>query len=183
MSERSRIASRPVMLEMMIEREIVASNVALRAQLQQQTLLAQLAGEIGNAGGAKRVNGAFRPAVRQIDHRQARRDLRAGRALQTIVDLVLQQVGGLIEQVDRNQPVRKPADHLVAAPTDRRQLAEFVEQGKRIDRRQVVGRPARNTCAKASTPPPDPDVPPPIGRQQIGGPHRPERTRHSAPSA
>ena len=36
-----------------------------------------------------------------------------------MIDLVLQQVGGLVEQVDRNQPIGQPPDHLVAAIADR----------------------------------------------------------------
>ena len=55
-----------------------------------------------------------------------------------MVDLVLQELGSLVEQIDRDQPVGEPADHLVAAPADRRQLAEFIEHAERIDRRQVV---------------------------------------------
>ena len=103
----------------------MASDVALRARLQQQPLLAQFAGEVGDAGGAQRRDGAVRLAVGQVDHGQARGDLRARRALQPLVDLVLQEFGGLIEQVDRDQPVGQPADHLVAAPPDRRQFADI----------------------------------------------------------
>jgi hypothetical protein len=84
------------------------------------------------------ADGAIRLAVGQIDHGQARRDLRARRALQPLVDLVLQQFAGLIEQVDRDQPVGEAADHLVAAPPDRRQFAIFVEHPERIDRRKIV---------------------------------------------
>ena len=84
------------------------------------------------------VDGAIRLAVGEIDHREPRRDLRARRAFEALVDLVLQELGGLVEQVDRDQAVGEPADHLVAAPADRRQLAELVEHAERIDRRQVV---------------------------------------------
>ena len=138
MSERSRIASRPLDIGDDVEREIVASDVALRARLQQQPLLAQFAGEVGDARGAKRGDGAVRLAVGQIDHGEPRRDLRARRALEPMVDLVLQEFGGLIEQVDRDQPIRQPADHLVAAPADRRQFAVFVEH--RRARRPAAGR-------------------------------------------
>ena len=60
------------------------------------------------------------------------------RALQAVIDLVLEQFGGLVEQIDRHQPVGEPADHLVAAPPDRREIAEIVEQAERFDRRQRV---------------------------------------------
>ena len=86
----------------------------------------------------KRGERAVRLAVHQIDDREPGRDLRARGALQAVVDLVLQQFGRLVEQIDRHQPVGEPADHLVAAPADRRQLAEIVEQAERLDRRQRV---------------------------------------------
>ena len=135
----------------------MAADVALRARLQQQPLLAQFAGEIGDPRGAQRRDGAFRLAVGQIDHRQPRGDLRARRAFQPVVDLILQEFAGLIEQIDRDQPIREPADHFVAAPADRRQFAKFVEQPERVDRRQVValrsrGRAAQNSAAAASWP-------------------------------
>ena len=107
-----------------VEREVVAADVALRARLQQQPLLPQFAGEIGDAGGAQRRDRPVRLAVGQIDHREPCRDLRARRALQPLVDLVLQEFGGLVEQIDRDQPVGEATDHLVAAPADRRQFAD-----------------------------------------------------------
>ena len=116
----------------------MAPDVALRARLQQQPLLTQFAGEIGDARGAKRRDGAVRLAVGQVDHGEARGDLGARSTLQPLVDLILQQFAGLIEQVDRDQPVREPADHFVAAPPDRRQFAILVEHPERVDRRQVV---------------------------------------------
>ena len=131
-----------------VEREVVASDVALRARLQQQPLLAQFAGEIGDAGRAKRGDGAIRLAVGQIDHREPRGDLRARGALQPLVDLVLQQFAGLVEQIDRDQPVRKTADHLVAAPADRRQFTILVEHPERIDRRKVVALRAEKELGK-----------------------------------
>ena len=126
-------------------------DVALRARLQQQPLLAQFAGEIGDARGAKGRDGAIRLAIGQVDHRQACRHLRARRAFQPLVDLILQQFAGLIEQIDRDQPVREAADHFVAAPPDRRQFAIFVEQAERVDRRKVVAlRPQEQICANSA---------------------------------
>ena len=69
----------------------MAADVALRARFQQQPLLAQFAGKIGDPGGAQRRDGAIRLAVGQVDHGEARRDLRARRALQPVIDLVLQE--------------------------------------------------------------------------------------------
>ncbi len=48
--------------------------------------------------------------VHQIDHGEPRRHLRARRALQAVVDLVLQQLGALVEQIDRDQPLGELAD-------------------------------------------------------------------------
>jgi hypothetical protein len=44
-----------------------------------------------------------------------------------MVDLMLEQLRGLIEQVDRHEAVGQPADHLVAAPADRGQFAEILK--------------------------------------------------------
>ena len=119
----------------------MAADIALRARLQQQPLLAQFAGEIGDAGGAKRRDGAVGLAVGQIDHGKAGGDLRARRAFQPLVDLVLQQFGRLVEQVDRDQPVGEPADHLVAAPADRGQFAKL-EEHRRAPRSAAGRRPS-----------------------------------------
>ena len=124
-----------------VEREIVAADVALRARLQQQPLLAQFAREIGDPRRAKRRDRAVRLAVHQIDHRQPRRDLRARRALQPMIDLILQQFAGLIEQIDRDQAIGEAADHFVAAPADRRQFAIFVEH-RRAHRPAADRRPS-----------------------------------------
>ena len=62
----------------------------------------------------------------------------AGGTFKPVVDLVLQQLGGLVEQVDRSETVGKTPDQLVAAAADRRQLAELVEHPERLDRRQLV---------------------------------------------
>ncbi len=116
----------------------MASDVALGARLQQQPLLTQFAREIGNARAAKRAEGAIRLATGQVDHGQTCGDLRARGALQPAVDLILQQFAGLVEQIDRDQPVREPADHFVAAPPDRRQFTKLIEYPERVDRRKIV---------------------------------------------
>ena len=121
-----------------LEREIVAADIGQRARLDHQPRHADLVGEVGGAGGPQHGLRLVRLAVHQIDHGEPRRHLRARGALQAVVDLVLQQLGGLVEQIDRNQPLGEPADHLVAAPADRGELAEIVEQAERVDRRQRV---------------------------------------------
>ena len=79
-------------------------------------LLAQFAGKIGDAGGAQGRDGAIRLAVGEVRHGEARRHLGARRSLQAVIDLVLQEFAGLIEQIGREQPISEPADHFVAAP-------------------------------------------------------------------
>ena len=120
------------------QRQVVAADIGQRARLQQQPLVAQFIGQIRGARGLQRRQRAIGLAVHQIDDREPGRDLGARGALQAVIDLVLEQFGGLVEQIDRHQPVGEPADHLVAAPPDRRQLAEIVEQAERLDRRQRV---------------------------------------------
>jgi hypothetical protein len=134
MSERSRSDSRPSTGDH-LEREIMAADVGQRARLDHQPRHADLVGEVGGAGGAKHGLRLVRLVVHQIDHREPRRHLRARGALQAVVDLVLQKLGALVEQIDRDQPLGELADHLVAAPSDRGELAEIVEQAERIDRR------------------------------------------------
>ena len=114
------------------------AHVGQRARFEQQALVAHFVGEVGGAGRAQRRQRAIGLVVHQIDDRQPRRHLRARGALQAVVDLVLQQLGGLVEQIDRDQPVGEPADHLVAAAADRGELAEIVEQRQRVDRRHRV---------------------------------------------
>ena len=86
----------------------------------------------------QRLERAVGLAPEQIDHRKPARDLRARGTLQAMIDLMLQQRGRLVEQIDGNQPVGEPADHLVAAPTDRREVAKIIKQAERFDRRQRV---------------------------------------------
>ena len=68
--------------------------------------------------------------------------------LQAVVDLVLEQFGRLVEQVDRDQPVGEPADHLVAAAADRGQLADIVEQASASIGCSASPLPARNKLSK-----------------------------------
>jgi hypothetical protein len=80
-----------------LERKIVTAQLRERARLKQQALVAQLVREIGRAC---RPQGGERPlglAVHQVDDREPRRHLRARGALQPVVDLMLQQLGRLVE--------------------------------------------------------------------------------------
>ena len=137
-----------------LEREIVAADIGQRARLDHQPRHADLVGKVGGAGRAQHRLRLVRLVVHQIDHRKPRRHLRARGALQAVVDLVLQKLGGLVEQIDRDQPLGEPADHLVAAPADRGELAEIVEQAERIDRRQRVALAGQEQRCRRSWPPP-----------------------------
>src|SRR3569623_1914784 len=121
-----------------IEREVVAANVTLCPRFLQQPLLSQLARQIGNPGTAERRYRAVRLPIGEVHHCQSRRDLCTGRAFQPYINLVLQKLAGLIEQVDPDQPIGEPTDHLIATTTDRRQFTVFVENRQRFDRRKIV---------------------------------------------
>ena len=55
-----------------------------------------------------------------------------------MIDLVLQEFARLIEQIEGDQTIREPPDHLVAATANRSQVAKVVEHRQRIDRRKIV---------------------------------------------
>ncbi|MCB1508399.1 MAG: hypothetical protein KDI98_06520, partial [Hyphomicrobiaceae bacterium] len=61
-----------------------------------------------------------RPVVHQINDRQISRDLGLGHPRQTVVNLMLKQVRGLVEQIDFDKPVGKTADDLIALAASRR---------------------------------------------------------------
>ena len=131
----------------------MAADIGERASLQQQALVAQLVVQVGDAGGAQHRQSPIGLAIHQIDDGKSRRDLRTRRTLQPMIDLILQKLGRLIEQIDRDQAVGEPADHLVAAAADRGQFAEIVEQSERIDRRQSVALSRQETDRRRSPPP------------------------------
>ena len=128
--------------------DVVPAEVGKRPRFKQQALVAQIVVEVGDARRAQRRQRILGFAVHHVDHREPRGDLRARRALQAVVDLVLQQLAGLVEQIDRDQPVGEPPDHLVAAPADRGQLAEIVEQRERVDRRQRIALPGQEQAVE-----------------------------------
>ena len=92
----------------------MAADVTLRARFQQQALLTQLARQIGYARTAERRYRAVGLPIGEIHHRQSRRDLCTSRAFQALINLVLQKLGGLIEQVDPHQPIGEPAETTAA---------------------------------------------------------------------
>ena len=130
------------------KRQIVASKIRHGARLKKQALVTQIVRQIRDA---RRLQGCERPvglAVHEIHDRKARRDLCAGAALQAVVDLVLKQLGGLIEKIDGHQAIGKPSDHLVAASPDRCQFAEIVEQAKSFDGWQRLSLAAKKKTFK-----------------------------------
>ena len=88
--------------------------VSDNARASSNPLAAHLVGQIGGTGGAQRRQRAIGFAVHQIDHRQPRRHLRPRGALQPVVDLVLQQIRGLIEQVDPTS--RSASRRIISSP-------------------------------------------------------------------
>src|SRR5207245_7811094 len=63
---------------------------------------------------------------------------------------MLEEIGGLLEQIDRYKTIGEPPDHLVAAPPDRGQIPEVVEHGERIDRRQRVALPGQEQAVEGA---------------------------------
>jgi len=65
---------------------------------------------------------------------------------------------GLIEQIDRDQPVREPPDHFVAARPDRRQFTILVETSRaRSTGGRVVALRAQKQL-RGTAPPPHPEL-------------------------
>jgi hypothetical protein len=93
-----------------LEREIVAANVAQRAGIDHQPRHANFVVEVSGTGRAQHRLRLVRLVVHQIDPSKPRRHLRPRGALQAVVDLVLQQLGALVEQIDRDQPFGELAD-------------------------------------------------------------------------
>ena len=152
MSERSRIASRPSILAMTSSARSWRPDVGQRARLEQQPLVAQLVVDIRPCG-SRAASPAPGRACGSSDRSPASRVATCARAApcRRWSTWCCKQLGGLIEQVDRDQPVGQPADHLVAAPADRGQVAEIVEQAERVDRR-TAHRPCRpgTGCRRSS---------------------------------
>ena len=77
--------------------------------------------------------------VHQIDGGQPGGDLRLGDAVQPLVHLIGQKIGGRPQQIHRHQPVGHAPDHLVAIRPDRGQVEIVIEQRQRIHRLHLVG--------------------------------------------
>jgi hypothetical protein len=65
-----------------------------------------------------------------------------------VIDLILQELAGLIEQIDRDQPICETADHFVATPPDRRQFTKLVKHPERVDRWKIVAFQPRKELRK-----------------------------------
>ena len=59
--------------------------------------------------------------------------------MQTAVDLVPQELGGGIEKVERNKPIRQATDHAVTIGANRGQMRVLIEQGNGFDRVHLIG--------------------------------------------
>jgi hypothetical protein len=66
------------------------------------------------------------------------RDRGARGARQALLDLVTQDFAGLIQQIELDQPVGQQPGDFVAAPADRQEFLEVVEQCQRFDARQLL---------------------------------------------
>ena len=138
-SARASIASARGVLAQDLQRLVVPPELGQRPRLDHPPARIQRRRQQGGARGPDRLQRILRPVVHQVDHRQVGRHLAPRHPVEPVVHLVLQQLGGLVEQVHVHQPARHAPDHLVPVGADRRQLAEVGEQGQRLDRLQGIG--------------------------------------------
>jgi hypothetical protein len=128
---------------------VVPSEVAVGRRFQQAALQRQLRRQ-GRL--TRRVDGgerAIRALVPEIDGRKIDGDRRLARAVNAIVDLVLQELRGRLEKVEGDEALCQLADHLVAVGPDRNQpVCEFVEQSQRLDGIEAVGLPNQEKPAE-----------------------------------
>src|SRR5690606_19177033 len=120
-------------------RQLLATGIQQRPRLQNPSLPLQRWREIGQPRAVEGGECPLRVAVGDTDHREVGGDLRLCHALETAVDLVLEEIRGLREEVHLYGPARQIADHLVAARTWWRQLLEIVVYAERRDRPHLVG--------------------------------------------
>jgi hypothetical protein len=111
------------------------------AGLDDASLQVQRRRQDGGPRGGERAEGGLGLAVHQVDQRQVGGDLGARHPVQAVFGLVLQQLGGVVQQVDGDQPLRQAPDHHVPVIAHGRQLTEVVEQGQGLHRLHAV-RPA-----------------------------------------
>lgn len=78
-------------------------------------------------------------AREQVDRRQAGSHGGLFLATQAKLHLIVEELGGLLQQVHRYEAVGKAAHHVVAVGADGRQFAEVVVQRQGLPRRQPVG--------------------------------------------
>ena len=97
-----------------LEREIVPADVGQGPALDQQPLAADFVRQVAAARRAQRRLRLHRLVIEQIDHRKPGRDLGARRALQPVVDLMLQQRRRRIEQVDGHR--RSARRRIISSP-------------------------------------------------------------------
>ncbi len=109
------------------------------ARLQEAAFGVKRTVEAGHPRRGQDLQGVAGAPVHQVNRSQIGGDLRLGRPAQTIVDLVAQQVAGLLQKIKRHQPIRQAPDHVVAVRSDRRHVGKLVPQGKRLDRVETLG--------------------------------------------
>ena len=103
-----------------LQRMVGAAQIGQTARFQQAALAVQLRRQQGIARTGNDLHGLFRLARHQINGRQIGGD--AGLDLpqvQTFIDLILQQLSGLIQQIKSHQTLCQFADHPVTIRADR----------------------------------------------------------------
>ena len=90
-------------------------------------------------GGLEHIERVLRLLVEDVQQREARADLRALGTGDAVFDLVVEQLRGAVEQVDGGEAIGELLDDAVALVAERGELAEFVEERERLERRHVIG--------------------------------------------
>lgn len=116
-----------------VEGKVGAREVGQRARLEQDAGPLDRGRKLRQPRRLDRLQRRLRLAVHEPDRREPRRDGCPGSAGQAVLDLMPEQIAGLIEKVELDQTVGQPANDLVAAAADRGELLEIEIERERID--------------------------------------------------
>ncbi|GJE45251.1 hypothetical protein AEGHOMDF_4445 [Methylobacterium soli] len=119
-----------------LQREVGARQVREGAGADQAAGAAQFPGQLRQVGGVEGFERLQRLGIHQADRREPGRHAGAGGAREAVIDLMLEQLGRRIEEVELDQPIREAAHDLVAPPADRREFLEIEVERHGLDPRE-----------------------------------------------